>query len=736
MRNLKSINYIIALLFVAFFNVSSLQASLKSGDRNYKTFNWEKAIAAYERYDKRHPGNLEVIEKIASCYRMQNDWYNAEIWLAKLYASNEASKENIYHYGQALRANMKYDKALEVFTKYASLSASKTTKGLLVSEEEINQLMQKNDFTVTLSDINSKEADFAPFIKDNQLFFASDRLDDPKAIRYTDNWNHRNFLQIYMVNVDTVPSGDSVIILPVKGVNARFHDGPIAFHPSTGEMYFTRTNFIDHKLAKSVDDVAKVKVYKTPFDFSNLKSKGLVSEALRFNNDEYSVGHVSFNEDGSIIYFSSDMPGGYGATDLWMAKMDASGNYGMPINLGERINTEGNEMFPNFQNGKLYFASNGHQGLGGLDIFECSLEGDVWNNLVNLGFPINTNYDDFALVFQDENKGFFSSNRIGGIGDDDIYSFEKLGANLKVLVYDYDTKLPIEDAKLTTKSGTLLTDKLGVASFFGLRSELQEIAVEKPAYASMAFEYLEAGNEFDLKIPMYRNDIAKLIVQVLDKRTNEPLPNSDVTLNGVRALTDAEGFTFWEISPDKDYVLSAEKTINTEKKYLAQSTTFNTNGLVAPTTWDATILLDYYEVGKEVEINDIYYDLDKFFIRPDAACELSKLVNIMKDNPGIIIEMCSHTDCRASMAYNQTLSENRAKAAMEYLVRNGIDPNRLSYKGYGETKLTNSCACECDQAISVIGLKAFRKCEDAQVANCTEDDHQANRRTTFKIIKF
>ena len=736
MRNSNLLRFILTLVVTSFLFVHNVEASLKSGDRAFNNFNWSKAIKAYERYDKKNPGNVLVIERLATAYRMTNNWEKAVVWYENLYNTGSISPENIYLYGQALRANMQYDAAKEVFTQYGQLSGSKTANGLLYGEEDLNDLLYKNHFTVAMTDINSAQADFAPIVKDGVLYFTSDRMNNPKAIRAVDNWNSRNFLQIFMVGANGTPSADSVVALPSKGVNAKYHEGPVAFHPSSGEMYFTRTNYMDNKLTKSSDDVAKLKVYKTPFNTLDMKGMSMISEALPFNNDEYSVGHVTFNEDGSIMYFTSDMPGGYGATDIWMAKMGYDGSYGTPVNLGSTINTEGNEMFPNFQERKLYFASNGHRGLGGLDIYFSEMKDGAWKNPENLGYPINTNYDDFSLVFQDEHTGYFTSNRIGGMGDDDIYSFERLGFELSVFVYDYDTKQAVEDADIMFGNSKFKTDETGIINFFGKKQDVENIKATKAEYQTMEMEFPENDEMFYAKIPMTRTDVSKFIVLVLDKTTREPLENSLVTLNEFEAYTNEEGKTYWLIYPELDYVLSAEKTIDTDKKYLSLKKEFDTKGMETPDEWNATILLDYFEIGKEIELDQIYYDLDKYFIRPDAAGELTEVVALMKEYPEMEVEMGSHTDCRASMAYNQKLSDNRAKAAMEYLVRNGIDADRLTYKGYGETKLTNSCACECERSVSSIGVKAFRKCEDEQVANCSEEDHQANRRTTFKVTKF
>jgi outer membrane protein OmpA-like peptidoglycan-associated protein len=349
--------------------------------------------------------------------------------------------------------------------------------------------------------------------------------------------------------------------------------------------------------------------------------------------------------------------------------MDNSGRFGRPINLGSTINTRGNELFPYVsEDGKLYFSSDGHPSLGGLDMFVASRSGD--DILIeHLGIPINSVGDDFGLFLSDVSQGYFSSNRVGGKGDDDIYYFESTGA---------------ED-----------------------RWWSNEIMIS------------ESGEP--AKVALYH-----LRTQIVNAR-NKPIANAKVGVkrNGEIQpvqFSDAEGYIdVMDLNPADQISFNASK-----EKYLTKRSEFLMDGREIPkqllkkeltdTTFDHTITLNQAEVGDEIgalfEVNPIYYDLDKSTIRPDAAAELDKIVQVLKDNPTISIELGSHTDARASASYNQKLSQRRAESAVKYIIEHGIEASRIKAKGYGETQLINGCSDGVD---------------------CSEEAHQENRRTEFKI---
>jgi len=418
--------------------------------------------------------------------------------------------------------------------------------------------------------------------------------------------------------------------------NQPYHDGPAAFSADGNSIYFTRSFFGQAK-REGVYKTNLLKIY-----FSE-KTNGKWSEVKPFflNSKEFSVGHPTLSADGQTLYFVSDMPGGQGGTDIWMCKREGE-SWGKGTNLGATVNTSENEMFPTMQtDGTLYFSSNGHPGYGSLDIFSTKNVNGNWTTPQNLQPPVNGSFDDFAIAFAPSVKGgFFSSNRPGGIGSDDIYAFKTVAP-----------------------------------------------AAVQPAY------------------------IAGL---VKDKTTMQPLEGATVFVyeaasGNVKVLkTNADGEFKTRISKAGDYAVKAMLS-----DYIADCSPLQVEALKPGSTQSAPreLLLDKLVVNKTFHIDNIYYDFDKFNIRSDAVPQLDKLVDIMKEN-AITVELSSHTDSRGSFAYNNRLSQNRADAAAVYIVKAGIDRSRITAKGYGEYQLVNKCA---------------------DGVACSTAEHQANRRTEFKV---
>jgi outer membrane protein OmpA-like peptidoglycan-associated protein len=375
-------------------------------------------------------------------------------------------------------------------------------------------------------------------------------------------------------------------------------------------------------------------------------------------------GSPAFSGDGKTSYFASNRAGGAGGIDLYRTSIDASGRFSRPVNMGRDINTPGDEMFPYVgPNAKLYFASDGHPGLGKLDVFVATRSGGV-TRVENMGQPINSPADDFGLIYTKPTEGYIASNRPGGKGDDDIYFFQE-----------------------------------------GPSTDTTTIAQNTPKDAPKTVRYFLAGTVSANETPVAPLDSAR--VRILDDATGQPI---------AEVVTGQPGtFGKYPLQEGKDYTILAER-----KGYLTRREPFTMQGKSIPqifltkaqtdTTFNVAILLDKATLNKTFVLENIYYDLDKFNIRPDAAEELDKLVTILKDNPTLKIELSSHTDVRAPDAYNMRLSQNRAKSAVDYIVSKGVDASRLVAKGYGETQLI--------------------------VKNAkTEEEHQRNRRTEFKILE-
>jgi outer membrane protein OmpA-like peptidoglycan-associated protein len=440
------------------------------------------------------------------------------------------------------------------------------------------------------------------------------------------------------------------------------------------------------------------------------------------------------------MYFVSDMPGGLGQTDLYLSE-NVNGQWQKPENLGQAINTEGREMFPYVhEDGTLFFSTDGRAGLGGLDLYFTVPAMDAYFEPQSLGYPINSNYDDFGFALNDDVKtGYFSSNRAGGKGKDDIYFFRSkeplMGVTLSGIVYDESNKELVPNATVyLLDKNKLVIDSTKVNAKAEYSFVINDPSKEYFVGAKEPVKYydrlipvgkLQTGdNKKEIGLfPKY-----KLIDQITDAKTNTGIEGVKTTFidkatNQPKTYTtDATG-TFTDIIKGKKPGDKLQFSIKYEKEgYVTVEKEYNIT-LDMNTVIDLKEKLQKLEIGadiaKIIQINPIYFDLAKSNIRPDAAKELDKIVKVMQENPTMTIELGSHTDCRSSKAYNMSLSDKRAKASAAYIVSKGITKNRIVGKGYGESKLINGC-----------------ECEGKVVSTCSEEEHQANRRTEFLITKF
>jgi outer membrane protein OmpA-like peptidoglycan-associated protein len=503
-----------------------------------------------------------------------------------------------------------------------------------------------------------------------------------------------------------------------RTLNTKYHEGPMTFTKDQSFIVFTRNNSSKGKSGKSSDGVRKLKLYSSV----NKGGKWVDIQEVPFNSNEYSVGHPAFSADNTKMYFVSDMPGGYGGTDIYVVEYN-NGQWGTPVNMGKEINTEGNEMFPfASEDESLYFSSDGHEGLGGLDVFVAELkDGIAYRGVQNVGAPINSEKDDFGFI-TDKNRttGYVSSNRKKGISDDDIYSFRRVCRQLNVLVFDAKTNTPLENADVRILRNSVnqeirLTNVEGKMDLCLDSNTEYEFKAIKEGYAmnSIRFSTLTQSPKPVMNVSIYlersENTLVKGIVKT--EVNQKPATGVKVTLRNEKdkseqiVTTGPDGGYEFDVKPNAPYTITAQKD-----RYATKKTQFSKTKRKSNSVADS---LGLYGEGDIFQLKNIYYDLNKFFIRADAARELNHVVDLLKEYPQMKIELRSHTDARSSDAYNTRLSENRARAAMDYLVSRGIPASRLSANGYGESEIINGC---------VDGV------------NCSEHEHQQNRRTEFKIL--
>lgn len=496
-------------------------------------------------------------------------------------------------------------------------------------------------YAVKNININTKYADFGTtFFGADSVVFSSPRS-KRSIVRNIWKPNEQPYLDLYVGLID---SGSEIVgKQKVKGVvNTRFHEAIVAFTKDLKTVYFTGNNYHNNIIKNDVDGILRLQLFKAKV---NPNGEWINVEKLPFNSDQFSTGHPALSADGKKLYFISDGFESIGKTDIFVVDINADGTYSKPKNLGTKINTSEKEEFPFINDDNiLYFSSTGHSGSGGLDVFASRIYDTTISESLNLGSPINSVDDDFAFILK-QNRGYFSSNRIEGKGDDDIYSFEVL------------SPLKIECTQIVT----------GV-----------------------------------VKNKDTQKALADAVVDLLDSNGDK--------LNSI--TTKFDGTFNFEIACSSSYKIVGAKTDfqKDEKDIVA------TNDVVEA---GINVFLDLtpekVKNKKILNIDPIYFDLNKSNIRLDAARELDKIVDLMKKNLDIIVESRSHTDARGNDESNLSLSDKRAKSTVEYIISKGIDADRISGKGFGETELLNECS---------------------NFVKCSKSKHQMNRRTEFYIVDY
>ncbi len=738
------------LLCITLLFTSGLLAQVKENEATKGLFNKRKferandqfnnlayshALTLYNELAVDHYRMNDIVPKLGDCYYHLGNTEMAEKWYADAVVFDSIAPDYYYKYAQMLRSNGKYTESEKWLDRYHKFKNQDSRVEDVLSKKDLLEVLskQKSMYTVTeMKKLNSEFAEFGAIPWNGKILFTSGRPHN-LVVETSYAWNEKPFLDLYVYDTSQVKHP---IYLFDHNVNTKYHEGPASFAKDNTILYFTRNSYDKGKRTDGKNGTNHLMLFKA--EFLNGKWENITS--LPFNDKEYSVGHPSVSPDGKRLYFASDMQGTRGGTDIFYVDIISETEYGKPVNLGKNINTEGNEMFPFMGNDGLYFSSDGQAGLGGLDIFFSKLLPDgTFGEAQNLGAPVNSCKDDFNYVANtDGRSGFFASNRPGGSGDDDIYAFTLGQLLLNGIVRDTSNQnLPIEKAEvsLNSASGEMITktetDKNGVFSFNAAFDTKYKLGIVKAGYDTNQKWVSTEGTKESTVNTFINLGVIKpvvLIGVITDKKTREKLKDVEITI-----IDSAKRTVVLDIKTADDGLLRKEledvklkshivyKVVLRKEGYLAKTVVFD--HYVSSYEINANQFLDVslnkiavgVDIGKLLNINPIYFDLGKWNIRPDAALELDKIVAAMKENPGIVIELGSHTDSRGSSQANMELSDKRAKSSASYIVSQGIDASRIYGKGFGETRLIN-------------------KCKDG--VKCTEAEHAQNRRTEFKVVKF
>ena len=537
-------------------------------------------IGAIELYNQILQSHDDATAKInlAEAYRKINDTPNAEFWYGQVVRLPQAEPIHKLYYGMMLQRNGKCDIAREWYQQYVDLTPSdQRGRYLLNACDYEDELMSKSAgiYEVKNCSFNSRSDDFSPYFYKAGLAFSSERDTNP-IIRRTTAWTGNPFLEIYFIdfkqNNKSDACGEYTFGRPEKfsnEINSKYHDASVAFSKNGEEMYFTRNNYLDGKKGQDDAGIMRLKIF---YCRSEGEGKWGELQSLPFNSNEYSVAHPSISADGAKLYFASDMPGGFGGMDLYVSEKE-SGRWGPPMNLGPEVNTEGHEIFPYIApDGKVYFASDGHVGLGGLDIYYTTDKGGrTWTTPENIGYPINTIADDFSIVFNEQGTcGFFASDREGGVGRDDIYSFKKTAITVEVLVFDEKSEVPLEGATVYVdcKKDSMTTDAEGKIRFdmklLACCDLFASMENYKPNESEACTHELTLSDKLEVKIPLSRATEFDVEGIVFDGLTGLPMEDAKVTIENdcgqplaVPFTTSQTGRYYFKLEKDCCYKLKA-----------------------------------------------------------------------------------------------------------------------------------------------------------------------------------
>lgn len=624
------------------------KSALVLAEEHYDRYEYKRATVLYESAAQRKELKTAALRKLADCYRHINAYQASAKLYEKITALPDTEVSDLLYYADALKCQGNYDEAKKVYARYMQQGGQDVTNRIAGCDSAVVWKSRPVDFIIqNREDLNTGSSEWgAVWYQNKQLIFTSDSL------RYTMlSAKQREFKRTgnayqKLYRVDTIHNDPDAIL--IRGFDAvlndyKYHIGPVVFSAEGDTAYLTVTD-PDRIAYKRSYGTRRLELYVS------VKKGGTWQQPVPFQHNKpelYSMGHAALSRDGRLLYFTSDMPGSVGKTDIWYCEKQENGTWGTPVNCGVVINTIEEEGFPTVnEEGELSFSSKGHAGMGGFDIFYAKGKAGNWSAPVNLGNLFNSEADDFYLIRNTPASGLFASNRNGGRGDDDIYAFTS--------------------GKITTATTPVRDVIVLEASVYGKES---------------------------------KTPLGQSLVTLVDENRNANWTQ----------VTDEKGKTYIILAKGHQYTVFASK----ERYAFTASQRFSADRL-------DTIRMDLFlapavpSVGSVFVLTNIYYDRDEYKIRREGYASLDSLVALMERYPGLHIELASHTDSRATEAYNIILSEKRAAVVMDYLVKQGIASERIVAKGYGESRLVNACKSWVD---------------------CTEEEHQANRRTEVRVLK-
>lgn len=703
---------------------------IKEADRHFQQMAYARAIEGYTAATELGAVNEHVTKRLAECYMRLGQPDQAEKWYAMVVKFLNREPQDMYNYAEALKGNGKYVEAEEWMDRYLAATATEgSPRRSNINGFARNFMSTPDRFIVRQVGINTPFSDFgAAWLGTDRVVFSS-ACNVTTGIERRAAWNDQPFLDLFVA--DITPNGDLVSAAPLEGaVNTRLHEGPATASANGDVLWFTRNGFHNGRAQKSTGGINRLAIYKA---YRQGTSWGQVEQFL-YNNSEISVCHPALSPDGKRLFFVSDMPGGYGGTDIYMCA-DQGGQWGEPVNLGSTINTPRNEAFPFLgPDGTLYFSSSGHPGLGGMDILAAKYLGlDEFAAPINVGAPVNGTRDDFAFIIDKAGKrGFFSSNRPGGKGDDDIYAFEMLAPLdqrylVSGLVIDDDSGTPLVDLQvdLLDKNGVVLastnTDARGEYTFPVERDKEYQVRAEMkgryPGIQHLSTDRIDQQQIVTRDIHLVAN--AGIWLRGSIRYRDRPGFVEGVTVTVVNlssffaenVVTGESGDFNLRMQSNEEFEVLLEKT-----GYYSVSIPVSTIGMkegIIDLNEVRDISFEPVLIGSATPFKYIRWGKAESRLDPIARTELDAFADRLNVNPGLKVEIAVHSDAREGTEAAR-LDQRRAETIVDHLVSKGIKRDRLVPKGYGYSRLKNHCA---------------------PGVTCTEAEHAENRRVEFTVLE-
>ncbi|WP_062054956.1 OmpA family protein [Aquimarina longa] len=692
------------IILVLMVLITQLTFSQKNGraDRFFDKRDYINAALQYEEELNREGYTKHILKNISTSYYNTFQFRKAYRYLKVLtsgkFYDKDKTYDNAYNFMmyQVLSALGEYEKSvayLSLYNKLGAIAENFSVPDAIATIEEFK--LKDDDYTIKSLSFNSESSEFGAVKKDSIFYFTTDRH-PYNLLDKNYKWTHRPFLDIYKVKVDKDNNPISEITPISKEINSKLHEGNFCFTADGNTLYLSKSN--SEKGKKKFDTINNnaIHLYKA----IKVDGKWTTPEKLEFNDVNYSIEHPSLSKDEETLYFSSNMPGGYGDFDIYSIAVNQDGTYGKPVNLGPTINTVHREQFPFIsKDNHLFFSSNGHLGLGMMDIFVSELRREEFTKPINLGAPINSSYDDFSMVYYNETDGFFASNR-KKIGDD-IYAFSQIGA---IFPKEYRTRFEVRD---------FASDNYISNSDVILYTNDNDIVYESQLDSIASFDIKIFSGRYNFKASAegYKTRTKPLVIKEKEEGVYV------IYLDRIKKKREEDpSLTDHSIKHDNKSTTDTHTTIT-------DGTNTNTKKVEITKIRLREMLLADKDGPPVIEKNGklyfkmppIYFDYDKWNIRADSKKVLNKLALKLEKYKTVYIKISSHTDSRGTDSYNRVLSAKRAESTRNYLALEGyVNARRMQFIGFGESQPLIDCKTKI----------------------CTEEDHQTNRRSEFEIIKY